>query len=237
MPDEAPDKRVAFCMASYKGCEAEMVQSHVRMSFAFGRRTNWEFMPFFVSRMRCDVACNRAIGLMNEVEALLPKEQHFTHILWMDDDVALSPNEAIRLVNLVDDEHPAVFALAFYRNKPYIPSLYKYIEWDGSPVTLEHLIEYPENDFLRVSAAGLCAAAFDRDLFRQLKTPYFRWIEGGFKQPSCTPDGWLCHQFLQLGIPVYCHTGIKAKHLGFAEIVDEELALKHKEGWADARHL
>lgn len=231
MSSDKKPLRVAICMASYSGCAPEILTQLISVSFALGRRTDWEVMPFIIGRRRCEVACNTAIDLMERAEEQFPKDERFTHVLWFDDDVALSPNSTIRLVESIDEQHPAVFALAFFRQHPYRPSIWKYRQWQGQDCTLEQIYDYPEDELIRVSAAGLCAAAFDRDVFLALDKPYFEWKMGGLNRRAATPDGWLCMQLLKQEIPVYCHTGIKTKHLGFPEVVDEELALKYKDKW------
>lgn len=231
MSVEDAAKRVAFCMASYKGPGPEMVGPLARMFFAFGRRRDWEFAPFILGRKQCHVACNDALSAMEDAEQLLGRGQKFTHVMYMDDDVYMTPDNAVRLIEAVDKDHPVVFALAFYRQWPHRPSLYAYAKWHGLDTELHPCNDYPPNEMFRVNAAGLCAAAFDRDIFRLIKKPYFDWFEGGYNHPAMTPDGFLCYRFLEAGIPIHVHTGIGCTHVGFPDEIDEAKAVQFRDKW------
>ena len=229
---EGAQKRIALCMATYKGPTPESFKAALRMVYAFARKKSWEVAPFIVSRMHCELACNACLDLMERAEKLLTPEQKFTHVLYMDDDVCMTPEKAIALIESVDRNHPAVFSLCFYRQYPHKPSIYAYQKWQGMGHTkLLPLTEYPENQLFRVNAAGLCAAAFDRDVFRLIKKPYFDWQNEGFEKPAMTPDGFLCYRFLEASVPIYCHTGIDCTHMGFPPGVDRKYAERYKGKW------
>lgn len=231
MAVEDADKRIALCMATYGGPAPETYIASMRMIYAFARRKDWEFAPFIAHRMQCHVGCNASLHFMEQAEEALEADQGFTHVLWLDDDVSLTPENAIRLIEAVDRDHPAVFSLCFYRQWPHRPSIYAYKEWNGVQTELEPLHDYPENELARINAAGLCAAAFDRDIFRHIKKPYFDWFEGGYKRPAMTPDGFLCYRMLEAGIPIHVHTGIDCTHMGHPVAVDEAYAVRHREHW------
>lgn len=228
------EKRIALCMASYKGCEPEILHMHCRLASRLSREPGWKYCPFIVGRMHMALACNTTIDLMEQVED--ESGETFTHVLWMDDDVGLDAEDAVRLINCVDGDHPAVYALAFFRQPPYRPSLWRYRKWGDEDTTLEQLFEWPENELMKVGGVGLCAAAFDRRLFKSLKKPYFILVEHGFNQSSCTPDGWFCNKLRQNDVPIYVHTGIKATHMSFPQRVDEKFALKYKAEWNKKPH-
>ncbi len=228
---EAAEKRVALCMATYRGPHPDVFIHGLRMIYAFARRKEWEFAPFVVSRMHCEVGCNASLDLMERAEMLLEPGQKFTHVFWMDDDVYMTPEKAIALIECVDKDHPVVFSLCFYRQYPHRPSLYEYRTWDGLKTELMPMTEYPENELIRVNASGLCAAAFDRDIFRLIKKPYFDWYNAGPDQAPMTPDGFLCYRFLEAGVPIHCHTGLDCVHIGYPQEVDRGFAHKFKDKW------
>lgn len=226
-----PEKRIALCMAAFKGCEPEIVHMHMLLASRLSREPGWKYHPFVVGRKSMALACNTTLENMEELER--STGETFTHVLWMDDDVGILAEDAVRLINCIDDEHPAVYALAFFRQPPYKPSLWRQRRLGEERTTFEQMFDYPADTLVRVDAAGLCAAAFDRRLFNMLKKPYFRLVEKGYKQTACTPDGALCNALGDAKVPIYVHTGIKTTHMSFPQRVTEEFALKYKDQWGD----
>lgn len=219
-------RKVALCMASYKGSDVPVMRGLIRMAFALGRRTDDEFSPFIASRQRAEVAANRSLALMEAAER--NHDVRFTHVLWMDDDIVVEPDAIIRLLDLVDNSHPVVAALAFDRNPPYAPAIWKKVhQWGNAYHSLTQILDYPQDDWVPIIASGLCCVAFDREVFEAIKKPYFDWIQEGYDRNDHTPDGHLFGQFEDHHIPCFCHTGVKVGHMSHPVIVDEAYAKSH----------
>lgn len=222
-------RKVALCMACYKGCEPPVLLGLVRMAFALGRRTQDQFKPLIAMRKRGELAANAALAQMEEAEER--DGFRFTHVIWIDDDVIVDPDGICRLLGLVDDDHPVVAALAFERQRPYHPAIWRKTNtWGSEYHSMEQIIEYPEDDWVPIIASGLCCVAFDREVFDAIKKPYFDWVQPGYQRRDCTPDGYLFDQFDDAHIPCFCHTGVKVGHMTYPLSVDEKYARRHG-GW------
>lgn len=230
--------RVALCVTCFEAVDPWSERGLFDLSVAFGRlSSNVEMVPFVRSGERLTDACN---DLMADVEAHEKANGwRFDRVLWMDDDVCLITEDLPKLLRSVDDAHPVVFSLAFFRMKPYRVSMWRYAlgpKVDGmrQKAELEFVANYPSDVLVPVHCAGLCAALFDRRVFDRVPKPYFAWVLDGYGQSPCTPDGYLCAKLVGAGVPLFCHTGVRTRHVGFPEIVDEALALRHKKEWVSA---
>jgi len=224
--------KVAIIRASYKGSEPVVEDTWFRAIFQLGRVTDWECKLFSVARRTAQVACNHCLEWVEKDEK--ENGHRFTHVIYMDDDVTVDGDTFIKLVNAVDIVHPAVFALAFFRTAPFRPAIFEGIREDGGKgrtISFKSIVDYPENDWIQVDASGLCAAAFDREVFAMIDKPYFDWGMEGKNAEQYTPDGFLCNKLAEKGIRLYCHTGIRVGHLGVPYIINEAQALPFKEQW------
>jgi len=222
-------KSVALCAACYKGSEPEVVEAWTKMAFALGRQTNYKFKLFIAKRKRGELAANYALHLMEEDER--QNGHRFTHVMWLDDDVVPDAAGTLKLLDAVDVHHPVVFALAFERDGQHKPAIWEGVYYGEYRVGIKQIFEYPENAMLRITAAGLCQAVFDRDVFDVLKKPYFDWVLPGYGRSSVTPDGYVCGKLEDVNIPVYCHTGIKVGHMRMPFPIDEDYANHYRHLW------
>ncbi|HUU82295.1 MAG TPA: hypothetical protein VM243_02215 [Phycisphaerae bacterium] len=225
---------LAWCTTCYSNADAFSTAGFFHMALALGR-LGIDAEPFVRTDMECGDACN---AIMEDVAAReAERGSRFTHVLWMDDDVIVKPDDLGRWLDMVDAEHRAVYSLAFFRTDPYRPSIWLFQddarEQAGKRIAF-HLY-YPKNELIPIACAGLCAALFDRTVFDEIPKPYFRWVEGGYMVKACTPDAFLCGQLNTAGIQLWCHTGLETKHVGMPLLVDEATAIGCRERWGDGQ--
>ncbi len=229
MPEQ-PNVRLAVCMAIFDEHDALASVTLARTAYEVGKR-GWGLGLFPATRAACHVACNQSLSFMEDHERSTGIE--YTHVLWLDDDVAISAENVIRLIECIDAEHPAVYALAFYRQPPHRPSLYEYRKFNGWDANLRLMTDYPEDQLVRVASAGLCAAVFDRRVLKLLSKPYFDWRESGKNSSPMTPDGYIAAKLYEQGIPMFVHTGIDCTHMGGKARINAEYATQFKKLWTD----
>ena len=228
-------RNIAICMASFKGCEIEVLMGFSQAAFRLGRDTEDRFAFFPAVRQRAERAANLSLQHMEDEEEKLGIK--FSHIIWIDDDVVVNGDAILKLLDSIDSEHRVVASLSFERNGAYRPAIWKAHKWGGEAITIEQIFDYPEDDLIEIEASGLCCVAFDRTVFDEIKKPYFDWILKGYKQRGCSPDIYLFMKLNEAGIKCFCHTGIKVGHMSFPYIVDEAFALKHKDQWKHTANL
>ena len=227
--------RIAFCLTCYEQVDPWSERGFLDLAIAFGRmHKDIEVVPFVRDGLPCADACNLLMDDVAEYERA--QDWRFDRVFWMDDDVVLTTEDLPKLLAAVDTEHPAVFALAFLRTAPHRAAIWRYAptptaEGMVGRAVLEYVSEYPADSLIPIHCAGLCAALLDRAVFDKLEQPYFAWLEGGYQRSPCTPDGYLCAKLVGASVPLFCHTGVRTKHIGLPQIVDEAFAMRHREGW------
>lgn len=168
------ERRLAFLVSAYLGLKAPLVRHLLGLGLTLGRRKDTKIMPVFVPRLHGAACLNAALKMARDALRDVDESQRYTHVLWLDRDVMLTGEQAERLLSAVDPWHPAVFA------------------WDGAEIPGPS-----DSSLVRAASARLSAAAFDADLFSDLRQPWFdHW-----------PDTF--RNFHKQNIPLYCHTGIR----------------------------
>ena len=225
-------KSIAWCITAYEYVDPYAAAGFLQSALALSR-LGYDVEPFVQTGMSCEAACNEIMERVERRER--ERGSRFTHIFWMDDDVIVKPDEFERWIPMVDGRHRAMFGLAFYRVEPHQPGIWRHVADTtlSTGARMEHFVDYPENELVQVSCAGLCAAIFDRSVFNIISKPYFQWVEGGYARSGCTPDAFLCGKLSSAGVTLWCHTGIQLKHVGVPQLIDSEIARPHKERWAE----
>ena len=204
-----PDLRIAICTSLFCGMKAPLLADYMRLGIALGQKKSWKFLAYQVPRLRSVCCLNAAIDMTRTDPSLRDAGEKFDRILWMDYNCMLTPEGAIRLLESVDDWHPAVFAFSRDPDTGQLPVW----EWDADE-PIKRLTTWPDDQLVRISSAGTAAAAFDADVFDVLRTPYFRWGDGQFPWPDTGPEAFVCLHLHRQGIPVYAHSGVWARRLG-----------------------
>lgn len=142
------------------------------------------------------------------------------YMLMIDDDMII-PMDMFE--NLYRHQVDIVAPLAFTRNPPHLPVIYR-CESGYDPVTRsEYFINhyarhYPKNKLVRCDAVGFGAALIKMDVFKKMKKPYF------LAAPTTGEDVAFCYQAQKVGAKVYMDTSIKLGHLGHPIVITEDYA-------------
>jgi hypothetical protein len=165
------------------------------------------------------------------VDIFAEKHRKAEWLLMLDSDMTFHPSLLETLIAAADPvERPIVGGLCFAggkMNDPY-PTVYKAIQvedGDTSYANIERVYDYPRNAMVRVGATGGACLLMHRQalaaigekhrsLPNGLQNPY-PWFAEGVVGPKGEPWGEdivFCLRALQLGIPVYVHTGVQLGH-------------------------
>ena len=169
-------------------------------------------------------------------------EKHPTSewLLMLDSDMTFPEYLVEKLMEVADpEEAPIVGGLCFAggrANDPY-PTVYRavQIDKDGQQyASIERVYDYPRNAMVKVGATGGACLLMHRSALGAIgnhfgKTPEgaqnpYPWFAEGVHGPNGEPWGEdivFCLRALQLGIPVWVHTGVKLGHVK-THIIDEE---------------
>ncbi len=205
------ERRIAICMSAYDGLNSPLLLDLLRLGLRLGKDRDAKYLPMLVPRLHGATCLNAAIVLSRETVDAAEVREDLTHILWIDWNVMIDGEQAVKLLDSVDPWHPAVFARSQDNTSPTLPNLWSD---DGKRLTA-----WPNDTLVQVRSAGIAAAAFDADLFTSLKQPWFCW-------QGENPNANVCRQFKVQSIPIYCHTGVVAKQIGIAPIYGQKRAVR-----------
>ena len=148
----------------------------------------------------------------------------FDRVLWLDSDMVFEPDLEQRLAARLDEGYDIVSGLYFTRKSPIRPVIYKeiYIEQneDGSvkPVSVNY-DDYPRDSFFEIAACGFGAVMMTVDVLKRIRDhfglPFSPAI--GFGE-----DLSFCMRAKELGIPIWCDSSIKLKHIRHYEVSEED---------------
>ena len=195
-------QRVAICAAACNGLKASLVKRLFGLGLELGKHDDVQYLPILVPRMHGPTCLNAAIHMAMEALSDAGPDERLTHILWMDKDTMLTGAQAFRLLDAVDPRHPAVFAFDHTAMVMFRP-------------------RDQRGELVRVQSAGFAAAAFDADLFRELREPWFRWQKTDTVRAE---DNYLC-QFIEQGVPVYCDLGVRPAYVTWPVLREPETAV------------
>lgn len=151
----------------------------------------------------------------------------FDRILWLDSDMIFDPQLFRRFSEHIDQGKEMVAGLYFGRKAPVRPVIYRRCEPDFredgtmAPVA-EHYDDYPADSIFPVAACGFGAVMMSVKMLRRVKETY--------PLPFFPVDGFgedlaFCLRARELGITVWCDSGIKLGHTGLA-VYNEQLFQK-----------
>lgn len=143
------------------------------------------------------------------------------YMLMIDDDM-ITP---VDLFERLYEHHVEIVApLAFTRNAPHLPVLYK-SETGWDPVIKQRYFQntfvrnYPKDTLVRCDAVGFGAVLIDMKVIRAMQKPYFMSTCGTGE------DVYFCYRAQQqTGAKVYMDTATKLGHLGHPVTITEEYA-------------
>lgn len=145
------------------------------------------------------------------------------YMLQIDDDMTCPPDLFDRLFETMQ-EHKAdvVGALAFMRNEPHFPVIYRlkegYDHVAKKPYSIREFVKnYPKDTVIECEAIGFGAALIRLEMVKRMKKPYF------MSTTSYGEDVWFCRcAGLEAKAKIMMDTRVKLGHVGNAPIITEE---------------
>lgn len=132
---------------------------------------------------------------------------NFTHILFLDDDMAFKPNI---LKMLLEHDKDMVTGLYLGRNYPHKPMIFDYADEFGRCRYV--FLNGHDSRLKKVVAAGLGACLIKTEVFKKLEKPYIRLGELD-KDHWCDDIGFFLRA-RAAGIDLYCDLECKLGHIG-----------------------
>ncbi|MFA5712161.1 glycosyltransferase family 2 protein [Mycolicibacterium sp.] len=186
-----------------------------------GRITNTAG-PFMISADAGGLVEARNLG----VQRFLDETDH--EWLWfVDTDMGFLPDTVDRLVDAADpDERPVVGALCFaLREMSYdgyggrrcipAPTLYMPAKTADGVVGFSNRWEFPDNTVLQVAGTGAACLLIHRTVLEKMRAEcgdaWFDRVRYSDGQ-AISEDLSFCARLLQLGVPLFVHTGVKTTH-------------------------
>lgn len=150
-------------------------------------------------------------------------DKGFERVLWLDSDMKFD-NSLLQYLNEdLDNGYDIVSGLYFARKQPYMPILFKSIEYvqhkDGFvDVKHEQYNDYPENSLFEITACGFGCVMMKisavKDIVEKFGNGIFTPITG------CGEDISFCLRAKNVGKKVWCDSRAKCGHVG--EMVYDE---------------
>jgi hypothetical protein len=175
----------------------------------------YEFLWFFVGEI--------FVPFAREFLADMALKYECDYLFMIDDDM-LAPFDTF--FQLVEHDRDIVAALAFTRNPPHNPVIYKLKQgWD--PVSRsrfyanEYVMNYPRFALVECDAVGFGAVVIKMDLFKKMAKPWF------MSSASCGEDVLFCAKAKEAGYRIFMDTSCKLGHLSDPIVVTEEYADAH----------
>lgn len=139
--------------------------------------------------------------------------------LYMIDDDMICPDDMFE--KLYADDKPIVAPLAFTRNFPHKPVIYKCIEgWDAVSrkdyFSNYALMNYPKDQLREVDAVGYGAVLIKTEVLKAVATPRFMSTCGTGE------DILFCYKAKKAGFSTWVDTRVKLGHVGHPIIVTED---------------
>lgn len=147
----------------------------------------------------------------------------FDYIMWLDSDQTFETDIIHRLLEDARHGKDYVTALAFTRQFPSKPVIYKEIEWQERPeggimCGCHPYLDYPQDSVFEIAGSGLGACLMKTDLLKQVgkefKTAPFNPLQGLGEDVSLN---W---RLRQMGVKMWCDSRVKVGHVGWV-VFDE----------------
>ena len=140
------------------------------------------------------------------------------YMCMIDDDMIIPVDMFERLYRHGVD---IVAALAFSRNPPHFPVIYRVDEGYDPLKAQEYYItrrveNYPKNILLECDAVGFGAVLINMNVVRRMAKPWF------MSTTESGEDIWFCKKAREVGARVFMDTALKLGHLGYPPIITEE---------------
>jgi hypothetical protein len=139
--------------------------------------------------------------------------------LFMVDDDMMAPVDLF--YKLVKHDADIVAPLAFTRNPPHRPVMFKTVEGYDKVIGKSYFINtpvfnYPRDKFVECDAVGFGSVLIKTEIFKKMAKPYFMGSTGTGE------DIHFCLAAKKLGYKVFMDTAVKLGHLSSPIVVTEE---------------
>lgn len=170
---------------------------------------------------------NSLIGQARDEVIKQAKAGGADRLMFFDDDMLFLHSAFLKLWRA---QKPIIGALAFTAREPIAPVLYRFKRmWDfkrmREDIDIEPVWDYPVNEVFRLDGFGTGVCLIDMKVFDQLQPPWFYGSMGSGE------DVHFCWKAGNAGIPVYCDTSVKTRHVPNEHWrwMDEPYYLAHRE--------
>lgn len=143
----------------------------------------------------------------------------FDAVLWLDSDMTFDGDAFEKFWKRLDEGAEFVSGLAFTRKPPSHPVVYEFIGTIDNVPTATPVKEYPENGIFEINGAGLGICMMTTNLIDRVQREYglpFSPVMGFGEDLS------FCMRVHELGVPMFCDSGIRAGHLGIHEFTEAD---------------
>lgn len=146
-------------------------------------------------------ASTQSLDIKRNKLVRLAIEDGCNKILFVDDDVVVSPGS---LLKLTQHSVPIVAGVVARKSYPHDLMIYK----DGPDG--KRYIPKLEQELFEIDSAATSMMCVDRSVFKQLPEPWFKW---GGETGGMTEDIFFCWKCKTNGIRIYCDPTIIGGHL------------------------
>jgi len=191
--------KVMICIPSYDIVDVPFVRSLIALEHV--GETSCNFMTgSLVSVSRDNLA---AIAIGNDTD----------YVLWLDSDMTFEPNLLKNLLKDIEEKGcDIVTALAFRRQIPYNPAIYKKIRMGATAkeCITENYDDYPENSLFEIDACGMAGCLMKTKVLKDI-------IDIGHTAfmpiPGYGEDISFCIRARKLGYKIFCDSSVKMGHI------------------------
>lgn len=220
--------KIAVCIPNEGSTRPEAYHNHMQWAFHLGRlaeqsqQENWEEQFDFywgtAGRMLTPYAREQ---LVNQALAT-----GMDYILMLDDDMIIYELDIFE--RLFSHKVDIVAPLAFMRNAPHYPVMFKTIQ-GYDPVVKESYYKteviknYPKDKLVECDAVGFGMVLINLDVVRAMEPYYFMSTTGTGE------DVYFCVQARKKGFHVFMDTAVKLGHIGSPRIITEAAYEEHNQ--------
>lgn len=161
-----------------------------------------------ISRAPVQTARNLGIQFAQSINA--------EYLFFIDSDAIVTQDLLLRLLK---HEKDIVGIIAYTRNKPFFPCVFRRRQEDGHDDWAS--VDSRGHGLLEVAGVGAHALLIHSRVFNTLKSPWFEFGKFG-------EDLMFCEKARKAGFKIYCDTSITLPHIGENIVVDEKIFLVEK---------
>lgn len=133
-------------------------------------------------------------------------DNNFTHVFFMDDDIAFKPD---MLMRLLAHDKDIVSGLYYMRHYPHRPIMFDYADEEGR--CRHHYLRDEDEGLMEVVATGLGCLLIKTDVFRNMEEPWIRM--GELEKDHWCDDIGFYKRAREKGYKGYCDLDVLVGHM------------------------